>query len=71
MGLPELCVQRIQRIGDKWRRLMAEATPRVVVLDLEALFDLDFKALKMMADGERRPASAASCEAVSRQDRAR
>ena len=43
-----------ERIADKLRPLIAEARPRVVVLDLSGVFDLEYSALKMLAEGERR-----------------
>jgi MFS superfamily sulfate permease-like transporter len=43
-----------ERIGDKLRALIAEAKPRVVVLDLRAVFDLEYSALKMLIDAESR-----------------
>jgi MFS superfamily sulfate permease-like transporter len=43
-----------ERIADKLHHLIAEARPRVVILDLRALFDLEYTALKMLADGERK-----------------
>ena len=43
-----------ERIGDKLRALMAETQPRVVVLDLRAVFDLEYSALKMLIDAEAR-----------------
>jgi MFS superfamily sulfate permease-like transporter len=43
-----------ERIGDKLRALMAEAKPRVLVLDLRAVFDLEYSALKMLIDAEAR-----------------
>src|SRR5262249_48803549 len=41
-----------ERIGQKMRALAAEANPRVVVLDLGAVFDLEYTALKMLTEGE-------------------
>ncbi len=45
-----------ERIGDKLRALMAEAkpTPRVVALDLSGVPDLEYTALKMLTEGEKR-----------------
>ena len=43
-----------ERIGDKIRDLIAEGKPRVVVLDLRAVFDLEYSALKMLVDAEAR-----------------
>jgi SulP family sulfate permease len=43
-----------ERVGDKLRALIAETKPRVVVLDLRAVFDLEYSALKMLIDAEAR-----------------
>jgi len=43
-----------ERIGDVLRDLMVEAQPRVVVLDLRAVFDLEYSALKMLTEAEAR-----------------
>jgi high affinity sulfate transporter 1 len=43
-----------ERIGDRIRDLIAAAKPRVVVLDLRAVFDLEYSALKMLAEAEAR-----------------
>jgi anti-anti-sigma factor len=45
-----------ERIADKLRALMDEAkpTPRVVVLDLSGVPDLEYTALKMLTEGEKR-----------------
>jgi high affinity sulfate transporter 1 len=43
-----------ERVGDKLRDLMAEAKPRVVVLDLRAVFDLEYSALKSLMEAEAR-----------------
>ncbi len=43
-----------ERIGDQIRDLIAAAKPRVVVLDLRAVFDLEYSALKMLVDAEAR-----------------
>ena len=43
-----------ERVGDKIRQHIAEAQPKVVVLDLEAVFDFEYTALKMLTEGERR-----------------
>jgi high affinity sulfate transporter 1 len=42
-----------ERIGQKLRELAAEAKPRVVALDLSAVFDLEYTALKMLTKGEQ------------------
>jgi MFS superfamily sulfate permease-like transporter len=46
-----------ERIGDRLRELMAETQPRVVVLDLRAVFDLEYSALKMLTEAEERARS--------------
>jgi MFS superfamily sulfate permease-like transporter len=43
-----------QRIGARIRALVDEAKPKVVALDLSAVFDLEYTALKMMIEGEER-----------------
>jgi high affinity sulfate transporter 1 len=43
-----------ERIGDRIRELMAETQPKVVVLDLRAVFDLEYSALKMLTEAEVR-----------------
>jgi sulfate permease, SulP family len=41
-------------IGQKLRQLVNEAHPKVVVLDLSAVFDLEYTALKALGEGEKR-----------------
>jgi SulP family sulfate permease len=41
-------------IGQKIRLLVNEARPKVVVLDLSAVFDLEYSALKALGEGEKR-----------------
>jgi len=43
-----------ERIADKIRPLVVQAQPKVVVLDLEAVFDLEYSALKMLTEAEQR-----------------
>jgi high affinity sulfate transporter 1 len=43
-----------ERIGQKLRALVDEARPAVVVIDLSAVFDLEYTALKMLTEGEKR-----------------
>ncbi len=43
-----------ERIGQKIRALAAEAAPRVVAIDMSAVFDLEYTALKMLTEGEKR-----------------
>lgn len=41
-------------IGQRIRRLIEQTRPKVVALDMRAVFDLEYTALKMLADGEKR-----------------
>jgi high affinity sulfate transporter 1 len=43
-----------ERIAEKIRFLIAEAKPRVVALDLSGVFDLEYTALKMVTEAEKR-----------------
>jgi len=43
-----------QRVGEKMRLLIDEAQPRVVALDLSAVFDVEYTILKMLLEGEAR-----------------
>jgi MFS superfamily sulfate permease-like transporter len=43
-----------ERIGAKLRALMDEATPKVVALDLSGVSDLEYTALKMLVEAEKR-----------------
>ena len=43
-----------ERIAEKIRPLIAEAKPRVVALDLSGVFDLEYTALKMVTESEKR-----------------
>jgi high affinity sulfate transporter 1 len=43
-----------ERVGEKMRALVNEAGPRVVLLDMRAVFDLEYSALKMLIDAEAR-----------------
>jgi MFS superfamily sulfate permease-like transporter len=43
-----------QRLGQKMRALLNEHTSRVLVLDLSAVPDLEFTALRMLTDGEEK-----------------
>ena len=43
-----------QRIAEKMRLLIEEAKPKVVALDLSAVPDLEYTALKMLIEGEKR-----------------
>ena len=42
------------RIGDKMRAIVAEENPKVVALDMSAVFDIEYTALKMLTEGEKR-----------------
>ena len=43
-----------ERIAEKIRPLVDEANPRIVALDLSGVFDLEYTALKMVTEGEKR-----------------
>jgi anti-anti-sigma factor len=43
-----------EQIGQKIRVLVSEAQPKVVVLDLSPVFDLEYTALKALCEGEKR-----------------
>jgi len=43
-----------QRVGEKMRRLIEDATPKVVVIDCSALTDLEYTALTMLTDADER-----------------
>jgi MFS superfamily sulfate permease-like transporter len=43
-----------ERIGEKIRSRMAEAKPTVVALHLRSVFDLEYTALKMLTEAEKR-----------------
>jgi MFS superfamily sulfate permease-like transporter len=47
-----------EHIAEKIRPLIAEARPRVVVLDLSSVFDLEYSALKMLTEAEERQRAA-------------
>jgi SulP family sulfate permease len=42
-----------ERVGEKIRPLIAEAKPKVVALDLEGVFDLEYTALRMLTEAEK------------------
>ncbi len=44
----------VQRIADKMRPLVAEVKPQVVALDLSGVFDIEYTALKMLIESEKR-----------------
>jgi high affinity sulfate transporter 1 len=43
-----------ERVGQKMQAFVDEAKPRVVAVDMSAVFDLEYTALKMLAAGEKR-----------------
>jgi high affinity sulfate transporter 1 len=43
-----------ERVGQKIRALIDAETPKVVALDLSGVFDIEYSALKMLAEGEKR-----------------
>ena len=43
-----------ERIGQKVRALLPETRPKVVAVDLSPVFDLEYTALKMLTEGEKR-----------------
>jgi MFS superfamily sulfate permease-like transporter len=43
-----------ENIGEKLRQFITEANPKVVAIDLSAVFDLEYTALKALSEGERR-----------------
>jgi len=43
-----------ERIGEKINALVAESKPKVVVLDMRAVFDLEYTALKMLIAAEKK-----------------
>ena len=43
-----------QRVAEKLKLLVDETAPRLVVLDLSAVFDVEYTVLKMLAEGEQR-----------------
>jgi sulfate permease, SulP family len=47
-----------EQLAHKLRQQIEETQPRIVVLDMRAIFDLEYTALKILADAERRSRSA-------------
>ncbi len=45
-----------QQVADKMQALIVEHRPRVVTLDMSRVFDVEYSALQMMVEGERRMA---------------
>ena len=44
----------MQGIAEKMRALIEDAKPKVVAVDLSAVFDMEYTALKMLTEGEKR-----------------
>jgi MFS superfamily sulfate permease-like transporter len=44
----------VERIAEKMRALVQEAKPKVAALDLSGVFDLEYTALKMLIEAEKR-----------------
>jgi MFS superfamily sulfate permease-like transporter len=44
----------VQHLGQKMLKLIAAAGPHTVIVDMSGVFDIEYTALKMFADGERR-----------------
>jgi high affinity sulfate transporter 1 len=44
----------VERIAEKMRAIVKEAKPKVVVIDLSGVFDLEYTALKMLIEAEKR-----------------
>lgn len=40
-----------QQVGDRFRQLVEESAPRVLVLDLSRVFDIEYSALRAMSEG--------------------
>jgi len=43
-----------QHVGDQIRALVAEHRPKVLALDMSRVFDIEYSALQMLVDGEKR-----------------
>ena len=43
-----------EQVGDRVRELVAQHKPRVLMLDLSRVFDIEYSALQVMTEGERR-----------------
>ena len=43
-----------ERLGEKIRKAIADTNPKIVAMDFRAVFDLEYSALKMLTEGERR-----------------
>lgn len=44
----------VERIAEKMRAIAAEANPKVVAIDLSGVFDIEYTALKMLIEAEKR-----------------
>ena len=44
----------VEQVGDRVRDLVAQHKPRVLMLDLSRVFDIEYSALQVMKEGERR-----------------
>jgi sulfate permease, SulP family len=62
-SLPELLMLRLEgrlfflnaeRVAERVHSLMVEAKPRAVLLDLSGVYDLEYSALKMLAEADKR-----------------
>jgi sulfate permease, SulP family len=62
-SLPELLMLRLEgrlfflnaeRVAERVQLLMVEAKPRTVLLDLSGVYDLEYSALKMLAEADKR-----------------
>jgi SulP family sulfate permease len=45
-----------QQVADRIQLLVAEYKPRIVLLDMSGVFDIEYSALQMLIEGERRTA---------------
>ena len=45
-----------QQVADRMRELVATHNPRIVLLDMSRVFDIEYSALQMLTEGERRMA---------------
>ena len=50
-----------ERIAEKMRPLVDEAKPKIVALDLSGVFDLEYTALKMLTEAEKRQRERGVC----------
>jgi high affinity sulfate transporter 1 len=47
-----------ERVGDKMKAMIAEAQPRIVAIDMGGVFDIEYTALKMLTEAEKRERAA-------------